>query len=60
MGSEHLLSWDEFEAQKSQGESLSPQAAQPPSICGIQSVAEADQYVDSGTPASELKTLVDK
>ena len=51
---EHLLSWDDGDAQESQGESLPPWAAQPPTISGLQSAPEADQYIDSRTPASVL------
>ena len=37
-----------------QGKCLSPWAAQLPTISGLQSLPEADQYIDSGTPASAL------
>lgn len=45
----HLISWDEVVAQESQGKCLSPSTAQSPTISGLQSMLEADQYIDSGS-----------
>ena len=53
---EHLLSWVMADAQESHRESLLMGSAQPPTISGLQSVLEADQYIDSGIEASVVKT----
>lgn len=54
MWPKYLLPWDEADAQESQGESLFSRAAQPPTISGLHSVPEADQYIYSENPASVL------
>ena len=47
-------SWDEADAQESQGDSLSPWATQPPITSRFPGGSEADRYLDSGTPGSVL------